>query len=201
MPGRNPQDAVTAFLNPLRQALAVLDGHAQLVVRRRGAYRKDVPYVWMLNDEEGMYLRGFGRLVATMQFQIIDCDPEWTDDHLPLRVTTLGYNYKLVDPEGRDQIRFHWHPGGAGRNLHPHVHALPNLDAHVYLPRVTLEAVIRSCIEWGAPTTVDVGEAITHLAVTEAAHMLHRSWTDWPPGRSEPFHNALPRSPRPDSRR
>ena len=70
------------------------------------------------------------------------------------------------------------------------MHALPNLDTHVYLPRVTLETVIRMCMEIGAPLTVDAGEAVKHLAMTEAPHMLHRTWSDWPPGRDEPYRTA-----------
>jgi hypothetical protein len=191
VPGRNPQDAVVSFLDPLQEALAVLDGYSKIIVAKRGAYRQDVPYVWIINDEEGMELRGVGRLRATMQFKIVQCDPSTNDAGHPLRVTTLGYNYKISDVDDRDRIRFHWHPTGAGKNLHPHVHALPDLSTHVYLPRVTLESVIRACLELGAPLTVDAGEAITHLAVTEAAHMLNRTWTDWPPGRAEPYRTAI----------
>lgn len=187
MPGRNPQEAVVSFLDPLRDALAVLDGHAQLIVHKRGGYRKDVPYVWILNDEEGMTLRGVGRLRATMQFMIIGCDPTANEEGHPLRVSTLGYNYKISNVADEDQIRFHWHPRGSAKNPHPHVHALPNLETHIYMPRVTLETVIRACLEMAAPLTVDVGEAIKQLAMTEAPHMLHRSWSDWPPGRNEPY--------------
>jgi hypothetical protein len=141
----------------------------------------------VLNDEEGMRLRGFGSLVASMKFMIVNCDPATTEDGDPLRVTTLGYNYKIVDVDGNDQIRFHWHPTGAGQNPHPHVHALPDLDAHVYMPRTTLEGAIRACVEWGAPLTMPRGEAIQHLALQEAAHLLHRSWVDHPPGHRRPF--------------
>jgi hypothetical protein len=118
-----------------------------------------------------------------MQFKIIECDPATNEGAHPLRVTTLGYNYKIIGLDGQDLIRFHWHPTGAGANPHPHVHALPNLDAHVYLPRVTLETVVRACLELGAPLTVDAGEAVKQLALTEAPHVLYRSWSDSPPGR------------------
>jgi len=190
MPGRNPHEAVVAFLDPLVDALAVLDGHVQLIVHKRGGYRKGVPYVWILNGEEGMSLRGVGRLRATMQFMVIDCDPATNDGGHPLRVTTLGYNYKIIDVHDQDIIRFHWHPRGHAKNPHPHVHARPNLDAHFYMPRVTLETVIRGCLELGAPLTVDAAEAVRHLAVTEAPHVLYRSWADWPPGAEEPFRTS-----------
>lgn len=190
MPGRNPQQAVVSFLEPLRDALAVLDGYAKILVHKRGGYRANLAYAWILNGEDGMELRGVGRLRATMQFQVVRCDPATNEERHPFRVTTLGYNYKISNVEDEDLIRFHWHPRGAGANPHPHVHALPNLESHVYLPRVTLETVIRACMEMGAPMTVDAAEAIKHLALTEAPHMLHRSWSDWPPGRSEPYRTA-----------
>ena len=194
MPGRNPQEAVVSFLEPLKDALAVLDGYAKILVHKRGGYRQNVPYAWMLNSEDGMELRGMGRLRATMQFQVVERDPATNEDRQPFRVTTLGYNYKISDVEDHDLIRFHWHPRGAGSNPRPNVHALPNLESHVYLPRVTLEAVIRACMEMGAPLTVDAGEAIKHLALTEAPHVLYRSWSDWPPGRSEPYRTAVART-------
>lgn len=196
MPGRNPHEAVHSFLEPLREALAVLDGYSKILVRTRGGFEKDKPYIWVLNGEEGMSLPDVGRFHATMMFQVIDCDPATNEGHHRLRVTTLGYNYKLADAEGRDLIRFHWHPRGEGVNLHPHVHALPNLDTHFYMPRVTFEDAIRACMSMGAPLTVDAGEATRHLAMTEAPHMLYRTWSDWPPGRDEPYRRAVdpPRS-------
>ena len=186
-PGRNPHEAVVAFLEPLKDALAVLDGYAKILVHRRGAYRKDVPYLWILNGEDGMDLRGVGRQRATMQFQVVDCDPTRNEERHPLRVTTPGYNYKISNIADEDLIRFHWHPRGAGASQHPHVHALPDLRLPVYMPRVTLEAVIRTCVEMGAPLTVAADEAIKHLALTEAPHMLYRSWSDWPPGHGAPY--------------
>lgn len=187
MPGRNPHEAVAEFLNPLKKALRVLDGYAQILVSKRGGYRKGVRYIWILNGEDGMPLRGFGRLHATMQFKIIDCDPATTERGDPLRVTTMGYNYKITDAAGQDRIRFHWHPEGNGANPHPHVHALPDLKAHFYMPPTTLEAVVRHCVELDAPLTMSPSEAIRHLAETEAAHLLHRSWIDYPPGHSKPY--------------
>ncbi|MGH3701760.1 MAG: hypothetical protein ACRDQ9_12060 [Pseudonocardiaceae bacterium] len=48
-----------------------------------------------------MSLAGCGRFHATMMFQVIDCDPATNDGHHPLRVTTLGYNFKIGDPHRR----------------------------------------------------------------------------------------------------
>ena len=54
MPGSTPQRAVTAFLEPLRQAVSVLSGHGQIAAVRKGAYRKGQLYVWHLNGGNGM---------------------------------------------------------------------------------------------------------------------------------------------------
>lgn len=194
MPGRDPREAVFSFMEPFNEAIAVLDSRfCKFFLSNRGGWRKETPYSWVLNGEDGMELTGgWGTFHATMMFKVVDCDPEKNEQGYPYRVTTLGYNYKLVDGLGVDRIRFHWHPLGRGGNQHPHIHALPDLNAHVYLPRVTFEAAIRTCIEAGAPLTVDAAEAIRHLAVTEAPHMLYRSWSDWPPGQEAPFGATAP---------
>jgi hypothetical protein len=53
MPGRTPAEAVDAFLDPLRDALRVLDGVAKLMISPRGGFRKDVRYSWVLNGADG----------------------------------------------------------------------------------------------------------------------------------------------------
>jgi hypothetical protein len=95
VPGDSPQEAVTAFLEPLRAALSVLDGAGAIAVPRHGSWTKGKTYSWVLNAGRGMKLGDAGTLHASMQFRIIDTDPTTNDFGKPLRVTTLGYNYKL----------------------------------------------------------------------------------------------------------
>jgi hypothetical protein len=75
MPGRTPAEAVDAFLDPLRDALRILDGVAKLLISPKGGFRKGVRYSWVLNGADGMDLGAVGRFIASMEFEIIDADP------------------------------------------------------------------------------------------------------------------------------
>ncbi len=67
MPGRNPREAVLSFLEPLKEAVAVLDGYAKFMVGPCGGFRKDTPYTWILNGEEGMSLSGGAAVIGVGQ--------------------------------------------------------------------------------------------------------------------------------------
>lgn len=178
MPGRTPPEAVRAFLKPLEDALAVLDGVANLTVSKKGQYRKGVEYSWTINNGAGMRLGSAGTFFASMRFKIIDADP--VRHEAPLRVTARGYLYSLKAPNGDDIWRMHWHPGGASQEERPHLHIHPNLKQHQVSPRMTFEKAIQWCIPFGAPLTCSLEEALAHLEVAQAEHILYRSWADYP---------------------
>ncbi|MGH3355691.1 MAG: hypothetical protein ACRDOJ_07305 [Nocardioidaceae bacterium] len=177
MPGDNPQEAVTAFLQPLKAALGVLDGRGVIAVPRQGLWVKYRAYSWVLNAGQGMKLGGIGTLHASMKFQVIETDPATNDFGKPLRVTTLAYNYKLEPPGGSDLWRMHWHPDGRSEVREPHLHTPPDLDVHRPCDRMTFETAIRWCIEDGAPLTCAAQEAEDQLLVAETPHKLHRTWS------------------------
>lgn len=129
MPGDTPQEAVTAFLEPLRNAVCVLDGCGAITVSRRGGWVKGEIYSWVLNAGQGMKLGDVGTFHASMRFRIIETDPATNDFGKHLRVTTLGYNYKLEQPSG-DAWRMHWHPDGMSDVREPHLHFPPDFGVH-----------------------------------------------------------------------
>lgn len=49
MPGDTPQEAVTAFLSPLKEAVSVLDGRGAITVNRHGGWARGQTYSWVLN--------------------------------------------------------------------------------------------------------------------------------------------------------
>jgi hypothetical protein len=63
MPGRTPAEAIDAFLDPLRDALRVLNGLAKLLISPTGGFRKGVRYSWVLNGADGMDLGAVGRFI------------------------------------------------------------------------------------------------------------------------------------------
>lgn len=178
MPGRTPRDAVEAYLDPLRDALKVLDGVAKLSVSPKGGFRAGVRYSWVLNGADGMNLGPAGRFIASMEFEVIETDPAKNEFGHPLRVTARSYHYKLRGRDGVDRWRMHWHPGGRSRVTAPHLHLPPDLKQHWPTGRMTLENAVGWCIESGAPvTTEDAGKAQEALTLIEAPHRLYRSWT------------------------
>lgn len=181
MPGQNPREAVEEFLNPLRAASSVLDGHAQLLVRRTGDYRTGVVYAWTLCGPRGMELRGLGHLHAEMRFEIVESDPARHGGML--HVATRGYRYRLeVTRKGRtkDLWMIHWHPNGDSPYKEPHIHIPDHLSRHLPTGWITFEKVIGWCVDFGAPLAARKGDVFSQLALTEAPNLFYRRWDDSP---------------------
>lgn len=195
MPGRNPREAVEQFLAPLQQAAGVL-GTCRLTTSRgaRGPRVGD-PHSWLLNGGAGLQLRlrnGVpARFEAAMYWKVVsDDEPQYG----PFRVTTLGYNYRLVLDDGRELWALHWHPAGRSPAIQPHLHLGPNVvedvevsaGGHLPTPRMTFEQSIRWVISFGAaPAHLDWED---RLALAETPHLLFRRWSQDPEaeGRRDP---------------
>jgi len=176
MPGRTPPNTVAAFLEPLREALKVLDAVTHISVAPKGGFRRGGRSAWVLNGSRGASLGSAGTLFATMEFEIIDCDPDSNEFGYPLRVSTRSYHYKLRATDGPDHWRMHWHPEGNSPVTWAHLHLPPNYKRHLASERMTFEKAISWCAEFGAPLTCTPTEAADRLLLTEAPHRLHRSW-------------------------
>lgn len=184
VPGRTPEEAVRAFLNPIQQALKVLDGHAKLTIAgKRGAYHRGQVYEWSLNGDSGMGLSYAGRFYASMRFEVVDSVPDQHDEEHQgaYHCTSRAYNYKLSTPRGSDLWRIHWHPTGVSPAKEPHLHLPPDLDRHLPTGRITFEKAIVWLIEYDAPLRVERTLALRDLAKIEAPHLLYRTWSDVPP--------------------
>jgi len=176
MPGRTPQEAVAAFLEPLREALKVLDAVTNISVAPKGGYYRGGRYAWVLNGSRGASLGSAGTLFAEMEFEIVDCDPDSNEFGHPLRVSTRSYHYKLRAPDGSDHWRMHWHPEGNSPVTWAHLHLAPNHKRHRASERMTFEKTISWCAADEAPLTCTLAEANNRLSLTEAPHRLYRSW-------------------------
>jgi len=181
MPGRTPEEAVHAFLDPFRDALGLFKGVAKLAVAPR-SMRRGGSYRWSINAEQGVELGSIGTFHASMNFQIVDSVPsEHDEEHQGrFRCSSRGYNYKLQTPRGSDLWRMHWHPDGVSTEAGPHVHLPPDLKRHLPTSRMTLEHALGWLIEFDAPLRVSMDEAKARLAELEAPHLLHRTWSDRP---------------------
>lgn len=185
MPGRNPNEAVDNFTKPLADAINVLSDFSTILLSKRGGYRKGEEYTWVLCGPGGMALTGVGTFHAEMRFEVIDADP--VKYGAAFRVSTRGYRYKLrATGETEDEWLIHWHPKGDSPYKDPHVHIKNDLTRHLPTGRITFEKVIAWCIEYGAPIRGSKDDAINALALIEAPHLLHRSWSDSPQGEARP---------------
>lgn len=164
MSGDSLQEAVTAFLEPFRAALGVLDGRGDIVIPRRGSLITSKDYSWVLNPERGMKLGDVGTLYASMRFQVLDYGRGPKEFGKRFRVTILGYNYRLEQPNGGDRWRMHWHPDGVSNVKEPHLHIPPDLKAHRRCDQMTFENAIRWCIADRAPLTCTPQEAEDELS-------------------------------------
>ena len=182
MPGGTPQAAVTAFLEPLRQAVSALSGHCQIAAVRKGAYTKGRVYLWHLNGGNGISWPGIGVFTASMGFEIIDADPERHEVAAgDVRVTTRSYHYHFLGPDGvTARWRMHWHPDGQSGVKEPHLHRLPEIKTHWATPRMSFETAIRWCATEGAPLSCSESDAEDRLTRSEAAFKLFGSWQDTP---------------------
>jgi len=132
-----------------------------------------------VNDGSGMVLPRVGVLNARQRFRVVECDPDKHDTTEGLlRVTTLAYDYEMKDDTNSWLWRMHWHPTGNSAATHPHVH-LPTMAGHLATPRMLIEHAVKWAHEFGATMRRDDWENV--LALSEANHVLYRSWSSIPP--------------------
>ncbi|WP_104529542.1 hypothetical protein [Blastococcus saxobsidens] len=116
-----------------------------------------------------------------MYWEVIEDDRE---GYGPFRVTTRGYDYSLVRGEATELWAIHWHPSGNSWERLPHVHlgdvlfadgAPVSSKSHLRTGRMTFENAVRWCIEFGGVPLHDDWDE--RLALAEAPHLLHRTWS------------------------
>jgi hypothetical protein len=187
VPGRTPQEAFQAFVDPLGRAIACI-AHAKFNCSPGGRAEVDKEHQLYLNRADHVPLRGrFSNgtrmpgleLGVRMRYRIIA-----DTDNGPYRVTTCAYDHLLTTASGEVILNYHWHPDGNSHVKSPHVHvgasqlsadAVLSHKTHVPTGRVSLEWVIRSAVEFGAEPLHD--DWADRLDAVEAPFIEHRSWS------------------------
>lgn len=149
MPGRTPVEAIDAFLDPLREALAcVARAKITLTPGARGSVGE--LHQWTLNEDDPVPIGGNNLLRASMHFELQDRGK--SEGSRRFKVKTRGYMYTVLTSSRAEIIGFHWHPGGSSSWSDPHVHigsaALSSRGvfpprAHIPADRQSFEAMIR----------------------------------------------------------
>lgn len=145
MLARTPQEAVSAFLTPLRRAVACTTT-AQLA----GGSQPGKQHGLIFRPNEGGYIRLSS--IRPIRFRLIhlyrltESEPGWS-------VSTVGYTYQLELTDGREIVSYHYDSRPQSKVKTPHLHVrgldtpLPLGKAHFPTGRISIEAVLRFAIE------------------------------------------------------
>lgn len=187
MPGRTPQEAFSAFVDPLGEALKCV-AHTKILHSAGGNARLDVEHGLFITglDNEG-YTKlkptpGKPKLefMARMRYLIIKDD---RDGYGPFRITTRAYDYSIQTQDKMLVIAYHWHPVGTSHVTTPHFHigsAQLSADSvlsekdHYPTGRITFESVIGAAVQAGAKPNYEDWREI--LDMCEGPHLKYRSW-------------------------
>ena len=181
MPGRTPEEARKAFLEPLQRALSCITD-AKLFVSR-GKQPGEVEALALSEDPLRLTSARIGpvQFVLGHQFRVVQ------DGRKSWHVSTAAYRYHLLDDSGRELIAWHWHPESLGDTRlrgHPHVHVQAGpIERRIHVPtgRVSVESVLRLLL-------IDLAVAARPAHVADFAKVLddcetpfiqHRRWHAW----------------------
>jgi hypothetical protein len=179
LPGNSPGEAVSNFLDPVKDAIQCL-GDGVLVYRAHPGL--GVLEAVTLNGGEGMAVRSdlYGRLRVEVNFQYVVVQS--ADDRGPFRCSTRGYIFSISDSDDAELMSYHWHPLSVSPDLGPHMHVgqkvLPqNATLHVPTPRMTVEDLVEHAIDsFGAGPAIDDDTWRPLLADSRERHVAYRDW-------------------------
>lgn len=128
--GRTPYEAVQNFRSALQRAISCVT--PAVIIARGSGYHPGSEHTMILGDTESVKLPGADvaltmKLLARVQ-ERGGHSGEW-------RVTTTAYSYTLSEPEGREIIVYHFHPGRRSPVEFAHLH----LEAGARVTRAELQ--------------------------------------------------------------
>ncbi len=160
MAGKTPEEAVDAFLEPLRQAALCLTDQPLLA---SGCRPSAEPHgVTFAPRGSAIPLRGPSgargvELFISHRYRIVETAEA---DRGHWKVSTVAYVYDVVDRDGRELLTYHWHPDAAGPDF-PHLHVSGRVgtlsvgddvppvalgEMHLPTDRIAFEAIVRLLI-------------------------------------------------------
>jgi hypothetical protein len=170
--GRNPRDAVQAYLDRLQASLSCVS-KTRFNVSGRHAEAEE-PHS-LTTAEDPISLKDSRILLSINQrYKIVKTSkPELG----PWKVSTFAYSYWVMDSEGREVLLYQWaKPGQSLSSVDfPHLHLGPGAGdlisefdkAHLPSGRIAFEEIVRLAVEMGAePLREDVDDVLTkNLAI------------------------------------
>lgn len=86
---------------------------------------------------------------------------------------TVYYSYRVLEPDGREIVAYHWHPEGTSPIRHPHLHLTSRLPTIDLGPRFAPVALAEAHLPTGPVRLADV----VRLLIDELGVAPRR--TDW----------------------
>jgi hypothetical protein len=142
--GRNPSEAVNAFVKPIQSAL----GQFASGKVTADVYKPGREGVLAFNNEEVVKLSGSANigLSVCMRYCITSIE---NAERGPWKVSTTAYMYALhIDDV--ELYAYHWHPFARSQEVRPHLHHPPAGKHHIPTGRVMIEDVLNLAIQLGA---------------------------------------------------
>lgn len=184
MPGRNAKEARQDFLAPIERTLKCLT-FAHRFTMREPASADSTRFAMVLNGGEPAVLRAsdgpsFDLYVA----MALDLVP-FEEGQVRLSTRRYIYEIQVAHAQGKREqlVRWHWHPEGRSRYVHPHLHlpeGAPYSKVHVPSGRITFEDVVEFMIcELRVEPTHESWQSA--LDEVRQRHVQYRSWHNRPP--------------------
>lgn len=147
MPGKNPSEAVDAYVQPLQKSVSLISRGVLIPSERN---RPDCVGVLHLPDPIPLNGRNDLLLSFKQQYKILRVKRRL------FRVTTLHYGYSIETENGEEIIGYHWHPEGVSPVTFPHLHLGPGAQvihpdlhskAHFPTGRVSFEDFVEMLVD------------------------------------------------------
>jgi hypothetical protein len=113
---RTPEQAIDRLVDQLRHVAACVTSQP-LIADRSLRYVTFIPKVAPVQLRARAPARVIMRWIKH-NFDIVRVDERIRDYH----AATTAYIYQILDSTGNEIIAYHWHPAGASRVIHPHLH-------------------------------------------------------------------------------
>lgn len=182
MTGSRPPEAAQQYVDTFQRALSCVTNSVATI--RGGYHPSDYPHILLLADGFPVALQGDPplSLAVVQNYRIIENDNAVSRQDR-WRVTTIGYEYRVLITDGPELLVYHWHPDARSSIVTPHLHlgsgsgaTFPGLiGAHLPGGRVSVEALLRMMItELGVEPSRNDWESV--LSETESRYSELRRW-------------------------
>lgn len=174
MPGRTPDRAREAFFTPLRLGLSCIT-NAQLFAANKAA--GDVEALTLSDDPLRLRCGDMAAVAHVSlrighRYRLVQDDDGW-------HVSTVAYEYYLLDDNQHELVAWHWHPNSRVKSPHVHAPADPvHRRMHIPSGRISIESVLRMLItDFGVQPMPDhSGDWEAILDEAERNFITHRRW-------------------------